>query len=245
MPSIDLATFAGSLFRRYEIKIEPILRYILAQIQRDNIQDLVVFRELLAGMTDVRAIDPLLLSDDQVRLLAGSTLLRTEVTSTLVEDALMPKSDRKALGRSLKRWHNQMASTAYCQQLIVRIALTRQQCVEHMQYPESSQVRTMASIYDQVRARGNCFEEGVWHRTFAQTHLVLFQLLEYLELNHLDTYSERVPSIEDLFDRYELEPAIAFHVARPLLRKELEGLPTTADWDKRDADARRVHWLVD
>lgn len=232
----DLATFAGSLFKRYDIRIEPVLRYTLAQIQRDNVQDLVVFRELLAGMTDVKAIDPLLLSDDQVRLLAGSTLLRTEVTSTLIEDALITKADKRTNVKSLARWGAQSAN--FCRQLVVRIALMRQQCVDQMPEPESNHVRAIASIFDQVFRPAPSLVARMACSLLVQTHLVLFQLIEYLELYQADSYEERVPSLQELIDRYDIEPAIAYHIARPVLRRELVSLPELSLWEKRDQRQR-------
>ena len=58
--------------------------------------------------------------------------------------------------------------------------------------------------------------------TLDQVHAVLFQYMEFLAASlEPDELASTVPAVHELMGTYGLEPAVAFDIARPKLRRAL------------------------
>ncbi|CAJ0574694.1 unnamed protein product, partial [Mesorhabditis spiculigera] len=87
----SLATLTGSVFRRYNTDIVPMLHYIVNQLKREKGFDLLILREIVHMMGGVEAYNGL--TDEHLEALAGDKTLRQEGASFTVT------RDKKACGR--------------------------------------------------------------------------------------------------------------------------------------------------
>lgn len=191
----SLAAFTGTLYKRYALMdCTPILQYIANQLRQNNSKDLVIIRELILKMA---GIEPLAnLSDAQVAALTGGRRLRTE--AMMVANASVTTLVRGQLRKSGARLLHALTESRLAMPLLLLIAQQRQACVYLVESGEAH-LKYLGNLFD------TCQE-------------ILFQYVEFLQ-NHLEPqeYSDLVPSLDDMCSRFALEPAIAFHIARPRL----------------------------
>jgi len=73
----NLATFVGTVYKKYaSMELSGILRYIIYQLQCDNVIDLVILKELIHKMSGIEITENL--SDSQLDALAGGETLKRE-----------------------------------------------------------------------------------------------------------------------------------------------------------------------
>ena len=191
----SLAAFTGTLYRRYAMMdCSPVLQYIANQLKENNSKDLVIIRELILKMA---GIEPLAnLSDAQVAALTGGRLLRME--AMMVANASVATPARIQFRKSGSRLLQALTESRMAIPLLVLIAQQRQACI-HLVPSGEAHLKYLGNLFD------TCQE-------------VLFQYVEFLH-NQLEpqAYSDLVPRLHDLCTRFAVEPAIAFHIARPRL----------------------------
>lgn len=198
----SLAAFTGTLYKRYPLMdCSPILQYIANQLKENNSKDLIIIRELILKMA---GIEPLAnLSDTQVAALTGGRLLRME--AMISANASVGSSTRNQLRKSGARLLHALMDSRMAIPLLILIAQQRQACI-HLVDASEAHLKYLGNLFD------TCQE-------------VLFQYVEFLH-NELEpqAYSDLMPTLKDLCTRFELEPAIAFHIVRPRLKLMLTTL---------------------
>lgn len=189
----SLASFTGTLYRRYTMMDPiPVLQYICNQLKANNSKDLVIISELILKMS---GIEPLAnLADKQIAALSGGRILRMEAMMTA--SAGPGTTSRLAIRRTGARLMEALKESRLAIALLILIAQQRQVCV-HLIPESEAHLRYLGNLAD------TCQE-------------VLFQYVEFLH-SQLEpaTYAELVPSLRSLCLRFSIEPAIAFHIARP------------------------------
>ncbi|CEH18317.1 KEKE-like motif-containing transcription regulator (Rlr1)/suppressor of sin4 [Ceraceosorus bombacis] len=191
----SLSSFAGMLYRRHkEIDVGPVLQYMANQLKQDNSKDLVLIRELVLKMS---GIEPLAnLGDKQIAALTGGRLLRRE--AMMVANAQIGSDTRREFHDSGARLLLAMEASCMTIPLLILIAQQRQACI-YLIGDDEGGLKYMGNAFD------SCQE-------------TLFQYVEFL-LTQLEpsAYSTLIPKLSDLYSRFSIEPAIAFHMARPRL----------------------------
>ena len=137
-----LATFAGTLCKRWNIDVSFILQYILNQLRDGNPKDLVVLRELISKMTGIEPVSDL--SDSQVVALGGGRTLQSE--------ALNPTTatERKNVTkRSTTRLKLALSDSSLVVPLLIAVSLQRQECVFG---DEDAPLKYLGNVFDQVRS---------------------------------------------------------------------------------------------
>jgi THO complex subunit 2 len=72
----NLSTFLGSFFRRNNVDLEGILKYIINQFSEGEIEDVLIFQELIAGMTGITSTEDV--TELQLEVISGGKLIRKE-----------------------------------------------------------------------------------------------------------------------------------------------------------------------
>ena len=136
-----LATFAGTLCKRWNIDVSFILQYILNQLRDGNPKDLVVLRELISKMTGIEPVSDL--SDSQVVALGGGRTLQNEAISptTMAEKKNVTK-------RSTTRLKLALSDSGLAVPLLIAVALQRQECVFG---DDDAPLKYLGNLFDQVK----------------------------------------------------------------------------------------------
>ncbi|PWN24056.1 hypothetical protein BCV69DRAFT_279956 [Microstroma glucosiphilum] len=191
----SLASFAGTLYRRYaSMDPLPVLQYIANQLKANNSKDLVIVCELVLKMS---GIEPLAnLADKQIAALSGGRSLRME--AMMAANAGPGTPARQQIRRTGARLMASLRHSRLDVALLLLIAQQRQVCV-HLVPEQEAHLRYLGNLAD------SCQE-------------VLFQYVEFLHSQvEPAAYAELVPNLRALCVRFDIEPAIAFHLARPRL----------------------------
>ena len=81
IPPPGLASFCGTVFRKYNIELTGLLQYVTNQLKAGKSYDLLILREIIVKMAGIEVTEEM--TPDQLDALAGGELLRAEVrTST-------------------------------------------------------------------------------------------------------------------------------------------------------------------
>lgn len=191
----SLASFAGTLYRRYaSMDPLPVLQYIANQLKANNSKDLVIICELVLKMS---GIEPLAnLADKQIAALSGGRSLRME--AMMAANAGPGTPARQQIRRTGARLMASLGHSRLDVALLLLIAQQRQVCV-HLVPEQEAHLRYLGNLAD------SCQE-------------VLFQYVEFLHSQvEPAAYAELVPNLRALCVRFDIDPAIAFHLARPRL----------------------------
>ncbi|UZJ52055.1 hypothetical protein CBS101457_001375 [Exobasidium rhododendri] len=206
----SLAAFTGTLYKRYAMMdCSPVLQYIANQLKENNSKDLVIIRELILKMA---GIEPLAnLSDSQIAALSGGRLLRME--AMMVANASIATPARVQFKKSGARLLQALMESRMAIPLLILIAQQRQACI-HLVATSEAHLKYLGNLFD------TCQE-------------ILFQYVEFIH-NQLEAqaYSELIPSIPDLCTRFEVEPSIAFHIARPRLLLNLRTMEASENEER-------------
>lgn len=136
-----LATFAGTLCKRWNMEVAYILQYILNQLREGNSKDLVVLRELISKMAGIEPVSDL--SDNQIVALGGGPTLQAEALhpTTAVERKGVTK-------RSTVRLKTALLEAHLVGPLLVAVAKARQECVLGL---DDAPLKYLGNLFDQVR----------------------------------------------------------------------------------------------
>lgn len=135
-----LATFAGTLCKRWNMDVSVILQYILNQLRSGNPKDLVVLRELITKMSNIEPVSDL--SDSQVVALGGGKTLQSEA---LHPTTATPK--KAATARSTARLKLALTDSGLTVPLLVAVALQRQECVFG---DDEAPLKYLGNLFDSV-----------------------------------------------------------------------------------------------
>lgn len=185
-----LATFAGTLCKRWNIDVSQILQYILNQLHDGNSKDLIVLRELITRMSGIEPVSDL--SDSQVVALGGGRTLQTEALNptTLVER-------KGATKRSTARLKAALTDSNLVVPLLVAVALQRQDCIYG---DEDAPLKYLGNLFD-------------------QSQQILFQYIDFLTYQFSrDEYNSLVPTLHDLWETCGIDATVSFHIVRPVLQ---------------------------
>ena len=72
-----LASFCGTVFRKYNIELTGLLQYVTNQMKACKSYDLLILREIIVKMAGIEVTEEM--TPDQLDALAGGELLRAEV----------------------------------------------------------------------------------------------------------------------------------------------------------------------
>ena len=129
------------LFRRYQVDLLPMLKYIVHQLQNGQATEIVVFRELIWKMTGIEPLPSL--SDAQIAAMAGGPTLRVEAVAAATRGSRSDPNDRKIAVRLGKV----LLESGLALPLLIQIAQQRQACIYHA---ANTPLKSLASLYDQV-----------------------------------------------------------------------------------------------
>ena len=197
-----LATFCGHLAKKYSaIELSALLQYLVNTLKDNQSLDLLVLKELITRMTGKESLEDM--SDAQVEAMAGGETLRSEAIN--FNNDMAPKARAKGVARlkdALQK--GTLGGDPLTVPLLVLIAQTRQAIIFKT---DSKHLKLVSQLYD------GCQE------TF-------FHYCDFLEQAFDDQeYASTVPSLKALVHDYGLEPGVAFHIYRPVLR-HLKPRPT-------------------
>ena len=197
-----LATFCGHLAKKYSaIELSALLQYLVNTLKDNQSLDLLVLKELITRMTGKESIEDM--SDAQVEAMAGGETLRSEAIN--FNNDMTPKARAKGVARLKEALQKgTLGGDPLTVPLLVLIAQTRQAIIFKT---DSKHLKLVSQLYD------GCQE------TF-------FHYCDFLEQAFDDQeYAATVPSLKALVHDYGLEPGVAFHIYRPVLR-HLKPRPT-------------------
>ncbi|KAI8819369.1 transcription factor/nuclear export subunit protein 2-domain-containing protein [Fimicolochytrium jonesii] len=186
----SLGTFTGQSYRKHQLDLEPMLRYLINQLCDEKLHDLHILQELISSMSGVKTMEDV--TEAQLEAIAG--------TDTLKREALIWEPMRLTRKSGL-RLMKAMVDGDYVRKIAVRISQLKQQ----MPYSgmgdedDSMDLKILASMTDYCQ------------RT-------LLQMLEFLSVTcPPDMFVQAMPDVGVLVNDYGLEPEQAFLLARQKL----------------------------
>ena len=202
-----LASFCGHLARRYQdVDLASLLQYLANALKDDQSVDLLVLKELIARMTGCEALEDM--SDAQIEAMAGGETLRQEAVVG-AKGSVTTRQRLKGVARlrhALTRGPDPLAAP-----LLVLIAQRRQALAYEDDggdddfggggFGARRHLKLTSQLYD------SCQE-------------TLFHYCDFLAAAYPDPreYAAMLPSLRELVHDHGIEPGIAFHVWRPVLR---------------------------
>lgn len=131
------------LFRRYQVDLMPMLKYIVHQLHNGQTSEIIVLRELIWKMAGIEPLPSL--SDAQVAAMAGGPTLQIEAVASNTRGARMDPGDSKVPARLGKV----LVESGLALPLLIQVAQQRQACI--YQAPNTP-LKSLAGLYDQVSA---------------------------------------------------------------------------------------------
>ena len=213
-----LASFCGHLARRYQdVDLASLLQYLANALKDDQSVDLLVLKELIARMTGCEALEDM--SDAQIEAMAGGETLRAEAVVG-AKGSVTTRQRLKGVARlrhALTRGPDPLAAP-----LLVLIAQRRQA----LAYEDED-----GGDDDFGGARGGVYGGGgggfgarrhlkLTSQLYDSCQETLFHYCDFLAAAYPDPreYAAMLPSLRELVHDHGIEPGIAFHVWRPVLR---------------------------
>ncbi len=192
----SLSAFAGTLYKRYSgIDSGPLLQYIVNQLSKNNVNDLIIMRELILKMTGIEPLtNP---SDKQIAASSGGKALRRE--ATIANDGAQGSVARREYQRNGERMLSTVNQSGMMLPMLILMAQQRDACIDLIEDDDDAHLKFLGTLFD------TCQE-------------VLFQYVEFLA-TYLDaeTYERLLPNVDALIERFQLQPDVAFHISRPQL----------------------------
>ena len=74
----NLASFSGSICRKYCLDLVPLLQYVANQLKAKQSLDLLLLKEIVQKMSGIEAAEEI--TNEQLDAMAGGDLLRSEVS---------------------------------------------------------------------------------------------------------------------------------------------------------------------
>ncbi|KAG9026250.1 THO complex subunit 2 [Tulasnella sp. JGI-2019a] len=214
----NLGSFVGKMLRRHRLMDpELFLEFIVHRLRATSSKEVLVLKEIIGTMT---SIEPLVdLNDQQVLAFGGGPRLCTEVISQSTRgsrSSAVRRDNVEGMGR-LKR--SLMNGQKLALPLLIVLAQYRATCSYRVK-TEEMHPKYLSSLFD-------------------ESHAVLYQYTDFLcTALPQEQYAELVPSLADLCVKYGIEPAIAFHILRPVYDKAVTSWNVTMHAEKKMADMK-------
>ena len=189
-----LASFAGKIFRRYNImRPSPVLEYVAEQLGNGNSTDLIVLEQIIHSMAGITTDTNY--NDAQIQAMGGGELLQSQTILQLLDRRHESRITSKRLMRALRE-------TSLSGKLLISLAQRRQACVFDANTSEAH-----------LKLLGNTFDE---------IHRVMIQYLDLIRSNlSTEEFRNTVPGVVQLLLDYGLHPEIAFSINRPVIARHM------------------------
>ncbi|KAL8142098.1 hypothetical protein V2J09_015130 [Rumex salicifolius] len=190
----SLALFWGHLCKKYpSMELRGLFQYLVNQLKRGKGIELILLQELIQQMANVQYTENM--TEDQLDAMAGGESLRYQATSFGIT------RNNKALIKSTNRLRDSLLpkdEPKLAVPLLLLIAQHRSLVVINADAPY---IKMVSEQYDRC-------------------HGILLQYVEFLcsAVNPATAYAQLIPSLDDLVQKYHLEPEVAFLIYRPVLR---------------------------
>ena len=142
-PFVDLALFAGLLFRRFHGDLTYFLQYIVHQLYAGQTTEITVLKELIWHMAGIEPLPNM--SDSQVIAMAGGPFLQIEAIASATRGARLDNEQVRYRGSN--RLGDALCNTGLALPLLIQIAQQRESCV--FKAPDTH-LKSLASLYDTV-----------------------------------------------------------------------------------------------
>ncbi|GAO48034.1 hypothetical protein G7K_2222-t1 [Saitoella complicata NRRL Y-17804] len=189
----SLSAFCASMFKKYPyMDTTPLLTYVAMQLKQQQGFDLVIISELVSQMGGIERI--LDFNREQLESLSGGAILRQDASG-------LTNEKKKATFRDASRLLRHLENSGLVGPLTVLIAQQRAVSVYSMREQDSI-VKLLATLFD-------------------ESHAIFLQYTEFLIAyaeKDLKRYATSTHSLEEYVVKLGLEPVVAFHVCRPLIR---------------------------
>ena len=207
-----LCKFAGHFYARYPlVELTGLLHYVLRQLKRFKSLDLLILEEIIAKMTGVEVVQDF--SDAALRAMGGSDTLRTRARAALGSSGGVKK-------RSIVRLRSVLEEGGFTIPLLVKTAQQRNLVL--LQQPGEKHLKLLTHTYDE-----------------ATSVFIQFTDLIHRELPITD-FTALLPPLQTLCATYHLEPAVAFHLCRPAIRRAEGEQMEDSEWRIGSAEMKQV-----
>ncbi|XP_017047454.1 THO complex subunit 2 [Drosophila ficusphila] len=187
----SLASFCGTIYKKYSIELSGLLQYVANQLKSQKSLDLLILREIVHKMAGVESCEEM--TNDQLQAMCGGEQLRGE-------------AGYFSQVRNTKKSSNRLKEALANNDLAVAICLLMAQqkhCVIYRETAAQSHLKLVGNLYDQ------CQDTLVQFGTFlGSTYSV-------------DEYVERLPSIITMLREYHINTDVAFFLARPMFTHQI------------------------
>lgn len=189
-----LASFTGRLYRKHPIDLSGILMYIMSQLLKGNIYELIVLQELIGHMSGIKPLDEI--THSQLDSLSGGETLKREVFFY---------ENSKAVKKSSSRLSKALIDTGLAAKFALIIAQLRQRLTSHD--PGDEYEKPQKTV--------------IWLSDFCGKALI--QYLDFMSSDLSPAaYRLAFPSFETLVGEYSLDTEYAFAISRPTLSYQLQ-----------------------
>ena len=138
-----MATFVGSLYKRYNSDLTPLLKYIVHQLYNRQTTEIIVLEKLVLKMAGIEPLPTL--SDSQIIAMAGGPTLRVEAVASELRGAGFDVADAHLKGAP--RLGRALIDSGLAFPLLVQVEQQRQSCIYVTQ---NAHLKSMAYLLDSV-----------------------------------------------------------------------------------------------
>lgn len=201
-----LSSFCGALHKKYpNIELSALLEYILNTLKSGQSLDFLILKDLVFSLSGIE-----ILKDMNFAEIVSPALGENLKRAHKICDGKEWIKSRARLRKALEQTENSRNITI---PMLVMLATYRRRTIFDA---KSCQLKLISQLYDES------------HSVFLQYVMFLQQAFSNCE------YTELFPNIGVLFQDFKLEPAIVFHIYRPILRR-MQSAPAVED-------ANRTTW---
>ncbi|XP_020805921.1 LOW QUALITY PROTEIN: THO complex subunit 2 [Drosophila serrata] len=187
----SLASFCGTIFKKYNIELSGLLQYVANQLKSQKSLDLLILREIVHKMAGVESCEEM--TNDQLQAMCGGEQLRGEAGYFS-----QVRNTKKSSSRLKDALANNDLAVALC-----LLMAQQKHCVIYRETAAHSHLKLVGNLYDQ------CQDTLVQFGTFlGSTYSV-------------DEYVERLPSIITMLREYHINTDVAFFLARPMFTHQI------------------------
>ncbi|KAF0916503.1 hypothetical protein E2562_007582 [Oryza meyeriana var. granulata] len=188
-----LASFWGHLCKKHHsVELRSLFQYLVNQLKKDSGIELVVLEELIQQMANVQYTENM--TEEQVDAMAGSETLRLQASlfGSTRNSKVLNKSTNKLRDSLLPKEEPKLAIP-----LLLLIAQHRSKIIINA---DATYIKMVSEQFDRC-------------------HGILLQYVEFLSTAVTPTtYVQLIPPLEDLINKYHIEPDVAFLIHRPVMR---------------------------
>ena len=191
-----LSIFAGNLYRRFPtIEIDGMVQHVLNCLKTKRSLDLIVLREMVGRMSGLSVVEEMSMRQLEGRC-GGNHLRKHASIDPLASLAGNTRRSSARLRNALNNTKNVEDGVGPAFALLILLAQQREAIVYET---DSNELKLIGMLYDQCQ-------------------MALCQLVEFLssDSSQLQSYKKLLPTLGVLFQKYKLQPDVAFCMARPV-----------------------------